>query len=165
MRKLLVWSGIDSWRAEAATVDLSVGGLSASGTQLGAEPVVYRLDYELEVDQGWITRRLRACVRGADRRRELALRHLGEGRSTVQAGQEDSVRLPAPGGDPATVERSLQHPSRQRHEHVSRRKPRLLRCSGEHRSFVGALELDGDGFALPRTSRVIALGVQRATAG
>jgi hypothetical protein len=54
MRRLLIWSGVDAWRAEAAIVDLSAGGLSASGTQFGAEPMLYRLDYELEVGPDWI---------------------------------------------------------------------------------------------------------------
>lgn len=49
MRRLLIWSGVDAWRAEAATVELGPGGLSATGTQLGREPLPYRLDYALEL--------------------------------------------------------------------------------------------------------------------
>ena len=40
-------------------------------------------------------------------------------------------------------------PSRQRYEHVGRRDGRLVvRYVGEHRSCVGELELDEDGFVL-----------------
>lgn len=41
------------------------------------------------------------------------------------------------------------HASRQRYEHVGRRDERaVVRYVGEHRSFVGELELDDDGFVL-----------------
>lgn len=40
-------------------------------------------------------------------------------------------------------------PSRQRYEHVGERDGRLVvRYVGEHRDFVGELELDDDGFVL-----------------
>jgi uncharacterized protein len=189
MHRLLIWSGVDTWRAEAAIVDLSPGGLSASGTQFGAEPVLYRLDYELEVGQDWITHHLHACTRGAGWMRELDLRHDGEGRWMAKTAKEGDVRLPPPGGDVATVNGPLDcdlglcpltnvmpvrrhelhvrrgekdflmawvsvpdlglHASRQRYEHVGRRDDRsVVRYVGEHRSFVGELELDHDGFVL-----------------
>jgi len=184
-----MWSGIDAWRAEAATIETGAGGLSADGTQLGAEPVPYRLDYELEVAEHWITRRLHVRARGVDWRRELDLRHDGHGAWTAQASAEGDAQLPAPGGDVATLDGALDcdlglcpltnvmpvrrhelhlrpgemdflmawvsvpdlglHPSRQRYEHVGRRDDRLVvRYIGEHRSFVGELELDDDGFVL-----------------
>ncbi len=107
MPRLLIWTGIDAWRAEAATVELETGSLSAEGTQLGDEPVPYRLDYQLEVDGDWITRRLRAQARGADWTRELDLRHDGEGHWTAQAAQEGDVQLPSPGGGVAGVDGAL----------------------------------------------------------
>ena len=48
MNKLLVWRGIDEWRAEVSQVRLTADGLIATGTQLGVAPVPYRLDYSLE---------------------------------------------------------------------------------------------------------------------
>lgn len=189
MRRLLIWSGIDAWRAEAATLELRPGGLSAEGTQLGARPVPYRLDYRLEVGEDWMTRGLDVRAGGVDWRRELDLRHDGQGGWTAQAAQEGDVALPPPGGDVAAVHGALDcdlglcpltnvmpvrrhklhlrpgamdflmawvsvpdlglHPSRQRYEHVGRRDDRrVVRYVGEHRSFVGELELDDDGFVL-----------------
>ena len=36
--RLCVWTGVEEWLAEAATVDLRAGGMTATGTQLGAHP-------------------------------------------------------------------------------------------------------------------------------
>ena len=121
--------------------------------------------------------------------RELDLRHDGEGRWMATTAKAGDVRLPAPGGDVATVNGALDcdlglcpltnvmpvrrhelhvrrgekaflmawvsvpdlglHASRQRYEHVGRRDDRfVVRYVGEHRSFVGELELDHDGFVL-----------------
>ncbi|MDQ3768453.1 MAG: putative glycolipid-binding domain-containing protein [Actinomycetota bacterium] len=107
MRRLLIWSGIDTWRAEAATVELRPGGLWAEGTQLGAQPVAYRLDYWLEVGGDWLTRGLHVRARGVDWMRELDLRHDGHGGWTAQASQEGDVQLPPPGGDVAAVHGAL----------------------------------------------------------
>lgn len=199
MRRLLIWSGIDAWRAEAATIEIRPGSLSGEGTQLGVEPVPYRLDYELEVGGDWITRRLRVRARGADWARELDLRHDGAGGWAAEAGEEGDVPLPPPGGEVAAVNGALDcdlglcpltnvmpvrrhelhlrpggvdflmawvsvpdlalEPSRQRYEHVGRRDDRfVVRYVGEHRSFVGELELDEEGLVLlyPELARRVA---------
>ena len=44
MRRLLIWSGLDEWRAEIAHVDTDAGSLVAGGTQIG---IAYELRYEL----------------------------------------------------------------------------------------------------------------------
>jgi len=187
--RLLIWSGLGTWRAEAAAVELGADSLRAEGTQLGLEPLSYRLDYELEVASGWITRRLLVRARGAEWTRELELRHDGEGGWTAKSAADGDVGLPPPGGEVARVEGALDcdlglcpltnvmpvrrhelhlrpggvdflmawvsvpdlglHPSRQRYEHVGRRDDRtVVRYVGEHRGFVGELELDGDGLVL-----------------
>jgi hypothetical protein len=184
-----VWRGLDGWRAEAATVELRSGSLRASGTQIGAEPVPYRLDYELEVGESWVTRSLHVRAAGADWTRELDLRHDGDGEWTADASSEGCAQLPAAGGDVSAVTGALDcdlglcpltnlmpvrrhdlhrrpgevdflmawvsvpdlalHPSRQRYEHVGRRHDRLVvRYVGEHRGFVGDLELDDDGLVV-----------------
>ena len=97
--RLLIWSGLDTWRAEVATVDLGAGGLSATGTQLGAEPLPYRLDYQLEVDEDWITRELRVTARGNGWSRRLALRHDGTWGWSADAGYAGRASLAEPGGD------------------------------------------------------------------
>jgi len=189
MRRQLIWSGLDAWRAEAVTVESESDSLQATGTQIGVEPLPYRLDYELRVDSKWVTRRLRVSAAGAGWARELDLRHDGGGNWTVESTEEGAVRLPPPGGEVAAVRGALDcdlgccpltnvmpvrrhelhlrtgemdflmawvsvpdlglHPSRQRYEHVGRRDDRfVVRYVGEHRSFIGELELDEDGFVV-----------------
>jgi hypothetical protein len=97
-RRQLIWSGLDAWRAEVALVELGSDGLRASGTQLGVEPLPYRLDYELQVDQGWITRSLWVRAQGALWERELDLRRDGGGNWIADAEERGSVGLPPAGG-------------------------------------------------------------------
>ncbi|MGH8898453.1 MAG: putative glycolipid-binding domain-containing protein [Egibacteraceae bacterium] len=98
MRRLLLWRGLDSWRAEVAQVDLVPDGVSASGTQLGVDPVPYRLDYRLEAGERFITRWLEVEVTGAGWARRLDLRHDGEGVWVCQADEEGDADLPPAGG-------------------------------------------------------------------
>jgi hypothetical protein len=58
-RGLLLWRGLEEWLAEAAEVRLDGERLFARGTQLGAEPQPYRVDYELTTGAGWVTEQLR----------------------------------------------------------------------------------------------------------
>jgi uncharacterized protein len=79
--RVLLWRGLGGWEdwatgwhAEGAEVVLHDDRLSARGTQLGAEPDAYRLEYELETGAGWVTERLTARVTRAAGTRELELR-------------------------------------------------------------------------------------------
>jgi hypothetical protein len=104
---LVIWEGVDSWRAEAALVDLDADGLRASGTQLGVDPLPYRLDYELEAGPAWATRRLHVTATGTRWRRRLDLRSDGRGNWTCAVELDGEVGLPDPGGDPAAVAGAL----------------------------------------------------------
>jgi hypothetical protein len=53
MERLLVWRGLDSWRAESTHVRIGGDRLTAHGTQLGPEP--YRLDYQLRTGAEFVT--------------------------------------------------------------------------------------------------------------
>jgi uncharacterized protein len=69
--RFLVWRGLEEWLAEVAEIRLEADRLFARGTQLGAEPHPYRVDYELTTGAGWTTERLRldSGDRGLDLRR------------------------------------------------------------------------------------------------
>jgi hypothetical protein len=67
--RLLVWRGLEQWLAEACEVTFDGDRVHAWGTQLGAEPHPYRVDYELTTGAGWITESLRA--RSGERRLDL----------------------------------------------------------------------------------------------
>lgn len=100
MKRLVVWSGIDNFRTEVAAIEWLSGGVRAKGTQIGVEPVPYRLDYRLEAAGGdFITRSLEVEVTAEGWGRSLILWHDGEGQWECEAGSEGSVELPAPGGD------------------------------------------------------------------
>jgi hypothetical protein len=88
----LVWSGVEEWLTEAAAVDLG-DGLSATGTQLGAEPAPFRVEYRLEAPE-FVTRELELTVIAQGWRRHLLLRHDGEGTWDAEVDDEGDV----PGG-------------------------------------------------------------------
>jgi uncharacterized protein len=73
MDRLILWSGLDEWRTEAAAVDLTGNGVRATGTQIGVHPVPYRLEYELDAAEGFVTRRLRVRCEGSGWSRSLDL--------------------------------------------------------------------------------------------
>ena len=60
MDRLLIWRGLDTWRAESTHVRIEGDRLSAQGTQLGAEP--YRLDYRLRTGADFVTERVELSV-------------------------------------------------------------------------------------------------------
>jgi hypothetical protein len=77
--RFAIWRGVEEWLAEAASIDLDDGGLSASGIQLGAHPVPYRVDYRLDATDGFVTRELELLSVSVEWRRLLVLRHDGSG--------------------------------------------------------------------------------------
>lgn len=89
----LLWTGLEEWLAESATVDLGGDGLRARGTQLGAEPAPFRVDYRLEAP-GFVTRELELSATAEGWRRHLLLRHDGSGSWDAEVEDEGEV----PGG-------------------------------------------------------------------
>jgi hypothetical protein len=71
MQRLLIWRGLDSWRAESTYVEVEGDRLSAHGTQLGPAP--YRLDYQLRTGPEFVTESLELSLLHADRLRRLRL--------------------------------------------------------------------------------------------
>jgi hypothetical protein len=165
--RLLVWRGLEEWLAEAAAVVIDGGRLTASGTQLGAEPVPYRVDYELVTADRFVTARLSAVARtgGGERRLEL-LRHPDGGWTVDGAGRPDLDAaldcdlgnspltntmpiLRAGGGDFVMAWVSVPdlavHRSPQRYEAIDARRVRYV---GLDTGFSAELELDDDGLVV-----------------
>jgi hypothetical protein len=92
--RFLVWTGVEEWLAETAAVDLDEDGLRAVGTQLGADPAPFRLDYRLEAPGGFVTRELELTATAEGWRRRLLLRHDGSGGWDAQVEDDGEV----PGG-------------------------------------------------------------------
>lgn len=90
--RFLLWTGVEEWLAEAAAVELADRGLSATGTQLGAEPVPFRVDYRLECPDDFVTMKLEVTATAEGWRRGLLLIHDGEG--AWRAEVEDAGEVP-----------------------------------------------------------------------
>jgi uncharacterized protein len=88
--RFLVWTGVEEWLTESATVDLDGAGLSATGMQLGAEPAPFRVDYRLEAPE-FITRELELTATAEGWRRRLLLRQDGSGGWEAKIDDEGDV--------------------------------------------------------------------------
>jgi len=93
--------------AEFAEVSLGGASLRAAGVAVSADPLPYRLDYEPECADDFVTRTLTVQTRGATRRRRLALSRDPRRVWTVQASADGEADLPPPGGDPAVFAAAL----------------------------------------------------------
>jgi hypothetical protein len=105
--RLLVWRGLDEWRAECASAVLHDDRLEARGVQLGSEPIPYRLDYDLETGAGFVTVRLALTATGDGWSRSLDLRRNGHGAWELPGTGAGAEELGGPGGDPAELDGAL----------------------------------------------------------
>jgi hypothetical protein len=78
-------------------------GVTATGIQLGANPVPYRVDYELDAPERFLTRRFEVRSAGTGWSRRIELTHDGDGRWTCAAEHDGDVELPPPGVDAETL--------------------------------------------------------------
>ncbi len=107
MRRLVLWSGLDAWRAEVASVELGADSLVATGTQIGVDPLPYRQDYELRTGAGFVTEVLTVDVTGERwGRRMRLLRHV-DGSWDCQTQEQGDTSLPPSGGDVGAVRGAL----------------------------------------------------------
>jgi hypothetical protein len=107
MRRLVLWSGLDEWRTEVAWVDLTADGITATGTQVGTDPVAYRVDYQLDAPDRFVTDRFEVRAAGTGWSRRIELTHDGAGGWTCAAEHDGDVDLPPPGGDAETLRDAL----------------------------------------------------------
>ena len=76
MERLAIWRGLDEWRAESALARIDEGRLSASGTQIGATPEPYRVDYSLRTGKDFVTETLElSALRAGALKRVRLVRH------------------------------------------------------------------------------------------
>ena len=107
MRRLVLWSGLDSWRAEVVSLELSADGIDATGTQMGADPVAYRLDYRLKAGPEFITQLLIVDAVGESWGRRLRLVRHADGNWSCDTKAQGDAPLPPPGGDVEAVSGAL----------------------------------------------------------
>jgi uncharacterized protein len=95
--------------AEWVDIVLRADRLSARGLAIGRSPIPYRLEYELDTDPGFVTRRLRVRSHGDGWRRHLDLRRSDDGTWTADAGSTGEptelpdIDLDDPGATAATL--------------------------------------------------------------
>src|SRR5215210_8589652 len=92
--RFLVWTGVEEWLAETAAVELADEGLRAIGTQLGADPAPFRVDYRLEAPENFVTRELELTATAEGWRRHLLLRYDGSRNWSAEVEDDGDV----PGG-------------------------------------------------------------------
>ncbi len=93
----------------SATADVDGGLLCATGVAVGADPLPYRLDYELDCGDRFITQWLSVRAQGSGWQRNLELSRAPDGGWTVEASADGDpgLALPLPGGDPASFREAL----------------------------------------------------------
>ena len=107
MEHFILWRGIDEWRAEASSVELTSNGVRAAGTQFGTDPLPYRADYSLDATDGFVTRRFEVTTRGTGWSRRAVLEHDGFGAWECAVEAAGDVDLPAPGVEAETLAGAL----------------------------------------------------------
>lgn len=95
--RVVVWRGLDGFRAEYADVQLYSNRLLARGTQIGVEPLPYQARYSLDTRDGFETARLTVDVTGEgwSRRLDLLRDHAGAWHASADAAGE--AEMPAAG--------------------------------------------------------------------
>jgi hypothetical protein len=173
MERLLLWRGLDESLAEAAVVQLEDRRMRAHGTQLGFDPHPYRVDYELETGEEWVTERLLVTARDDAGERRLDLRRDGAAAWTANGEQLPEMEgaldcdlahspltnaMPVlregllDGGDPVDFSMAwvgvpdlTVHCSPQRYEPIDSRTVRYLSRDSDFRA---ELEFDEDGLVV-----------------
>lgn len=107
VRRLVLWRGLDSWRTEAVTFELGVEGIVAAGTQLGVDPLAYRLDYRLNAGPAFVTQSLAIDVTGESWARHMRLLRHADGTWSCDAHEHGEPPLPPAGGDVEAVSGAL----------------------------------------------------------
>jgi hypothetical protein len=106
-RRAVAWVKEDPFGVEFAEIGIDGEQLTAMGVAVGTAPLPYRLDYELETSERFVTTRLRVTCRGEGWRRELDLRRGVDGVWSADADEEGKVELPPAGGDTARLDGAL----------------------------------------------------------
>ncbi len=107
MHRMIAWSKDKPFGAEVATVALLGDRMHASGVAIGSRPEPYRLDYELETTERFITSRVLVSARAERWSRRIELtREQGAG-WRADVNQEGETSLPDAGGDMSLFDEAL----------------------------------------------------------
>lgn len=98
------WLRYEDQGAEYAELWFGENRLSALSTAIGARPLPYLADLELQTVDDFITSRLAITTRGLGWKRSIELRRSEDGVWTAEVAREGEVELEEPGGDMSQFE-------------------------------------------------------------
>jgi hypothetical protein len=101
------WLRYEDQGAEYAELSLGENRLFARSTAIGARPLPYVADLELQTVDDYITSKLAVTTRGLGWKRRIELRRSDEGVWTAEVALEGGVDLGEPGGDMSQFEGAL----------------------------------------------------------
>jgi hypothetical protein len=93
--------------AEFADVVIEGRRLAASGVAIGSAPIAYRVDYQLETQDDFITSGLLVTTKGEGWSRNLDLRRSPSGEWSIRTEMDGFLALPEPGGEEAEISEAL----------------------------------------------------------
>ena len=105
-KRSVAWAKDDPFGVEFVEIELAPDRLRAVGVAIGTDPRPYRLDYRLETEPDFVTKRLVVATRGEGWVRRLDLGRDACGTWSISGGRH-GPRGAAPGGDPAELAGAL----------------------------------------------------------
>ncbi len=96
--RVVVWESENAPAMELSGVRLHEQHLRASGVAIATDPEPYRLEYELETAEGFVTSALRVHSEGRGWRRDLELLRSSDGTWRCSATADGETELPPAGG-------------------------------------------------------------------
>jgi hypothetical protein len=105
--RAIAWVKQDPAGAEFADVVIEGRRLAASGVAIGSAPIAYRLDYQLETQDDFITSGLLVTTKGDGWSRNLELRRSPSGEWSIRTEINGFPALPEPGGDAAELSAAI----------------------------------------------------------
>jgi hypothetical protein len=105
--RAIAWVKENPPGAEFTEIVIEGRRLAASGIAIGSAPIAYRLDYQLETYEDFITSGLLVTTKGEGWSRHLDLRRSTSGGWTIRTEMEGFLALPEPGGDEAEISDAL----------------------------------------------------------
>ncbi len=103
----VAWAKADPPGAEFAVIEFEPGRLRARGVAIGSDPEPYRLSFELQTREEYITDRAVVETQGAGWTRHLEIQRCPTGVWSASSQGAGKLEMPEPGGDPAELGESL----------------------------------------------------------